>query len=141
MSGAVWKQLVVVAVAGLVACSDPESSPGKVSYKVGHLNVEVTPVEQMYSVARNGRDRLNGWEKDPNAFTVRFRVSNLDSTRYLFKVMTCSYCDQWKTDSADVIVCGWGCDSNYPAGRTLEPNGDYRGELHLLVRPEARGRE
>jgi hypothetical protein len=97
------------------------------------LKVEILPVENTYSFARNGHAKQE--EHDTNAFLVRFRVSNPSRTPCAIAVMSCSYFQSWGTDNTNVYVQVWSCDANFPHGLLL---GSYSGELPVVVKKDTR---
>ena len=56
--------------------------------------------------------------------------------------MSCSYEDNWTTDSSVVTVLAvHECDKNFPAPKSLEPGETYTGELTLQFQESKESRE
>src|SRR5215204_150054 len=73
---------------------------------------------------------------------VDFSVRNVSDRKQEFAVMSCSYEDNWTTDSSVVTVLAvHECDKNFPAPKSLEPGETYTGELTLQFQEskESRG--
>jgi len=121
--------LAALLMLAAVGCT-PNRSP-EVTTAVGELKVELTPVELTYSI-RQGKF---------NPFPARFRITNLSSTPCSIAVWSCSYFEHWRTDSKEVSIGDWSCDSNILGSRLLTATNDYNGDLPLVVKPTTKGRQ
>ena len=70
-------------------------------------------------------------------FKATFRVENVTSETQTFRVMCCSYADQWQCDNTKLTIGSQQCAKNTPMDVTLEPGKSYSDVLDIQVAADA----
>ncbi len=74
-------------------------------------------------------------------FKVHLQVRNVTNTNQYFDTMTCSWDENWTTDSLFVGSESWGCDRNVPVHVELDPGRPGRtwaNDMDLVVNQSVR---
>lgn len=67
-------------------------------------------------------------------YCAHFVIKNLTAQKQYVWVMSCSYQDNWQTDSKDVSVEPQSCRSNAPVTIKLDAHAIYEGKIALDVK-------
>lgn len=75
------------------------------------VNIEIIGKGNIYDTILKGREQ----------YFIRFEITNNEDTTLPVTTWTCSWDNNWRTDSDSVYILGWGCDGNYPETINLPP--------------------
>jgi hypothetical protein len=66
-------------------------------------------------------------------FEVRLRVVNRSESPQLFRVMSCSWYEHWRSNNPRASWADWPCHKNVPRTVALEPGQAYEKALPMRV--------
>jgi hypothetical protein len=71
------------------------------------------------------------------AFGVRVRVTNTSSAPQKFRIMSCSWAEQWRSNDPQIASLGWACDKNFETTLELAPGAIDTRTLQLTATDKA----
>ena len=61
------------------------------------------------------------------------RVENISQKPILVHTMSCSWCDDWESDTPDIQLGGWNCAKNVPLVIEIPPGGYFTDTLAVVA--------
>src|SRR4051812_5181642 len=67
------------------------------------------------------------------AFGVRVRITNTSGAPQKFRIMSCSWPEQWRSNDPQIASLGWSCDKNFETTLELAPGAIDTRTLQLTA--------
>lgn len=82
---------------------------------------------------------LGNKAKRAKSVTVPVTVQNNSNEELKFYSMACSWSDFFGTDSKNISIPGWACDSNLPNIITVGPHKEFRRNVNITYDSTIKG--